>query len=188
MSKIILYPTETTYALGVNPFDLEAWKKLCELKGRSELQPSSWLVRNIKDIEKFAYVNEMSRKIIDEFLPGPLTIILPARETVPSFAKAKDGTVSFRISPDETAQKLISKHIEEAGAPLTCTSANLHGLKTGKNVNEILEQFGDKSNLINEVVDGGERDGVASTIVKITDDGFEILREGPISVDDLKSF
>jgi L-threonylcarbamoyladenylate synthase len=182
MSDVILYPTETVYALGVNPFDKKAWSTLCALKGRSEQQAMSWLVRDINDIEKYAKITPRARKIIESHLPGPLTIILEAKSTVPKSSQALDGTVSFRISSDKKAQNLIAGYMKNHGTPLTCTSANLHGEATRNTTKEIIEQFGKNADLITQIIDDGPRFSTPSTIVRVIQDKVMILRQGEVKL------
>lgn len=177
---MILYPTETIYGLGVNAFIEEEFKRLYELKGREIGKAVSVLVRDISDIEQYAYLGEVGRKLAEAFLPGPLTLVLRVRDEVPHHL-VPEGTLGFRISSDPLAQKLISEFMEEYSAPLTCTSANLSGLPTLPTVPEILEQLGEKASMITKVIDGGERKGVASTVVGCIGDKVEIFREGAIS-------
>ncbi|HEY0964274.1 MAG TPA: L-threonylcarbamoyladenylate synthase [Candidatus Paceibacterota bacterium] len=180
MSEIILYPTETIYALGVNPFDEEAWSALCELKSREETQSASWLVRNAADIETWGVVTPAARQLIQRYLPGPLTLVLTAKDTVPKHAQAKDGTVSFRISDDEVAALLIRDYMSKHEVPLTCTSANVHGMEPEASVRDILAQFGERAKMITKIVDDGPRNGEASTIVRCVGDATEVLRQGAI--------
>lgn len=180
MSEIILYPTETVYALGVNPFDKKAWEELCALKGRSGEQAVSWLVRDVADIEKYAVITPKARELIEKYLPGPLTIILAAKSTVPKAAQALDGTVSFRISPDKKAQNLIAGYMKNHGVPLTCTSANIHGMPTPPTPREIITQFGKTADNITQIIDDGPRSGKPSTLVRVVDDSVTVLRQGEI--------
>lgn len=182
MSEIILYPTETVYALGVNPFDRRAWDTLCALKGRGHNQTASWLVRSIDDVKDYAEVTPEAYTMMRLHLPGPLTVILKAKSIVPKKAQALDGTVSFRISSDPFAQKLIEEYMAVYDAPLTCTSANLHGMPTMSSVADILEQFSDKASLITKIVDGGVRNAQPSTIVRIVDNKVSILRQGSVVI------
>lgn len=180
MSEIILYPTETVYALGVNPLDEAAWQALCELKERAVTQSASWLVRSKADIAKYAEVNDEAERLIDAYLPGPLTIVLPAKPQLQNAAIQPDGTIGFRISSDPVAQSLINEYMATYDAPLTCTSANVHGQPTLPTPAEILKQFDDKQKHITRVVDDGPRTGVASTVVKVSEGKVEILRQGSV--------
>jgi len=185
MSEIILYPTETVYALGVNPLDREAWRALCQLKQRSDSQPASWLVRDIEDIQKYAEVGEVAARLVHKCLPGSITLVLPAKKTVPRWAQSASGMVSFRMSPDTDAQALIAEYAKEHDAPLTCTSANVHGLPTAPDVAGILSQFGDAASAITTVIDGGVRRETPSTVVAVHNEKLTILRVGPISAEEL---
>lgn len=183
VSEIILYPTETVYGLGVHAFDAEAWRDLCVLKGRSEAQRASWLVRDMSDIERLAVVTPAARELAKQYLPGPLTLVLQAKDTVPTHCVAADGTVSFRISSDGVAAALIADYMERSGGvPLTCTSANVHGLPPQTTPTEILLQFGDRATMITQVIDGGKRSGQASTVVRCVGEDVSILRQGVIAV------
>lgn len=183
MSEIILYPTETVYGLGVNAFSQSDWQELCRLKNRSSAQTASWLVRSVDDIERMAEVTEKGREIMNKYLPGPLTVVFKAKDSVPVYCRAADGTVSFRISSDPLAQELINEYMEKSGGvPLTCTSANLHGLPSEISVKDILSQFNSNSNLITRVIDGGVRSGVSSTVVSFINDEVKILRQGAVEL------
>lgn len=180
MIEIILYPTETIYALGVKAYDVKSREALYALKQRDYTQTSSALVRSVEDIEKYAIISETARVLIDKFLPGPLTIVLPAKETVPVSFRDTEGMTSFRISPDPVARKVVADFMEMHNAPLTCTSANLHGLRTAETVPEIMDQFGELSRLITKFFDDGPRSGKPSTVVSVRGEEVTILREGAI--------
>jgi L-threonylcarbamoyladenylate synthase len=184
---MILYPTETLYALGVNALDQDAQKQLYALKGRDASKPASWLVRTLEDIERYAAVGEVAAKIAERFLPGRLTLILRALPIVPEFRRKLDNEVSFRISADPYAQEVIEAFMAEHNAPLTCTSANVSGLATLGTVGEILQQFGEKAGMIDTIVDGGPRKGLASTVVRVVDEEITVLREGDISEADIRA-
>ncbi len=183
---MILYPTETLYALGVNALDEAECQKLFELKERESGKVSSWLVRNSKDIERYGHVSAAARTIIEHFLPGELTIILSAKDTVPLFRRGVENEISFRISADPKAQELINNFMEKYDAPLTCTSANVSGSPTLSTPGEILQQFGPRANMIDEIIDDGPRKGLASTVVRVMGDTYSVLREGEISEWDIK--
>jgi L-threonylcarbamoyladenylate synthase len=184
---MILYPTETLYALGVNALDSEALMKLFSLKERDERQTVSWLVRNMEDIEKYAELPPKAAKIAEQFLPGQLTLVLRAKDTVPQERSAPDKTVGLRISSDPIAQRLIAEYMEKHNAPLTCTSANVSGLSTLGTPSEILQQFGAKANMVTKIMDDGPRKGLASTVVRVIGDIVEVLREGEISEEEIQN-
>lgn len=177
---MILYPTETIYALGANVFDPTEMDRLYTLKGRSKEKQVSWLVRDVRDIERYAVVGEIATKIAKRFLPGPLTLVLPLKQEIVEQYGLTDTTVGFRISTDPVAQKVIYEFMEKHGAPLTCTSANVSGMDTKPTVEEILTQFGGHEEMIGTVMDDGPRMGVPTTVVRVVSETVEILREGPI--------
>ncbi len=183
---MILYPTETLYALGVNALDRVASDRLYALKGRDTSKVASWLVRNEQDIERFAEMNDVSRRIVAEFMPGPVTLVLPVRDKVPNELVGSDRTIGFRISSDPMAQTIIDAFFAEYDAPLTCTSANVSGAPTLPTVPEILQQFGGRAGEIDEIHDDGPRKALASTVVRVVGGEIIILREGVISEDDLR--
>lgn len=185
--EIILYPTESVYGLGVNPFDAAALESLYKLKGRPGDKPVSWLVRTWSDIERYAEVNSMARKLAEHFLPGPLTLVLTLR---PEFRDkgAIDGTIGFRISTDKVAKELIADWYKKHDAPLTATSANKSGETPLSTVKEILAQFGERSELITKVLNDGPRQGTPSTVVRVNSDGtLAIIREGAISANIIRN-
>lgn len=183
---IILYPTETLYALGVNALDIDALQKLYILKGRDSEKVASWLVRNVADIEHYAEFPEAARKIAKHFLPGSLTLVLRVKDFLPDTVVAPDRTVGFRVSDDPMTEKIIEAFMEEYNAPLTCTSANVSGAPTFSVPGEILQQFGVNAQMIEEIHDDGPRKGLASTVVRVVGDSVTILREGAIPEEDIR--
>lgn len=185
---MILYPTETLYGLGVNALDPVELQKLYELKGRDASKVSAWLVRDVEDIKKYAELGEVGAKIAERFLPGQLTLILPTKDSVPREVTAEDGSIGFRISGDPITKQIIEAFMAEHDAPLTCTSANVSGAPVFPTVEEILQQFGPKADMITDIYDDGPRKGLASTVVRVINDEVEIIREGEISEADIRQF
>lgn len=180
---MILYPTETVYALGVDALDRDALAQLRALKGRDATKTASWLVGSIAEIERYAMLEGVAARIAERFLPGPLTLVLPVRSSIPSACTAPDGTVGFRVSSDSVASALS----RQCAHPLTCTSANLSGMPTLATVPEILAQFGECASVISRVIDDGPRSGTPSTVVRVLDDEVEIIREGAVSSQEIRA-
>ncbi len=178
---MILYPTETVYALGVHALDEGELAKLYELKGRDAQKAVSWLVRDVEDVKQYAEWGEMPAKIAERFLPGPLTLVLPLKEEVRTKYPFLPETAGFRISSDPYAQQLIAEFMEQHHAPLTCTSANISGMETQSTPALICAQFGEKAQMIDVIIDGGTREGFTSTVIQIIGTDFFFLREGAIS-------
>lgn len=187
---MILYPTETIYALGVNALLEAEIAKLFQLKGRAEGKSVSWLVRDIEDIAHYGVLSETAVKIAQQFLPGPLTLVLPAQESVLESLRGLDNTVSFRISPDPIAQQVIADFMAQHNAPLTCTSANVSGQPTMETPERIIKQFTDAGQDISSIyrtIDDGPRRGQPSTVVKVIDDQIVIVRESAIPAADVRN-
>lgn len=180
---MILYPTETIYALGVNPFNEAELQNLYILKGRTPEKAVSWLVRTVDDINYYAEMSHAAVTIASLFLPGPLTLVLPLRE------EHRRGwlplNIGFRVTTDPVAMKIIAAHTETSGAPLTCTSANVSGQPTGTSTSEILTQFGDLRTMIDSVYDDGPRQGLPSTVIHVAGEEILCLREGAIPFIDI---
>lgn len=175
---ITLYPTETVYGLGADPFDAAALEKLYVLKGRDAAKAVTWLVRDMEDVERYADVSVTAAKLAARFLPGPLTLVLPVKTaSLPEHLKHIDS-IGFRISSDPVAQKLIAEHMEAYGTPLTCTSANISGLPTLASPEEILRQFGEKRTMVDRIIGDGPRTGTPSTIIRVMGENVECIREG----------
>ncbi|MES2966931.1 MAG: L-threonylcarbamoyladenylate synthase [Patescibacteria group bacterium] len=180
---MILYPTETVYALGVHVFDTQALHTLYQIKGREVGKLPSWLVRTVADIERYAVLSSTAASIAERFLPGPLTLVLPLRDSYIHIDGTSIETIGFRITPDPVGQQLIADFMNEFQAPLTCTSANRSGLPTKSTVIEICAQFKESAVLIDRIIDDGPRSGVPSTAVRVIGDTVEVIREGGISAE-----
>jgi L-threonylcarbamoyladenylate synthase len=129
-------------------------------------------------MEKLVEVNEIAEKIYENFLPGPVTMLLEQKEPLPSYVTSENNIVAIRVPSHPVALKII----ENVG-PITTTSANLHGLTEPKEMNEALRQLGDKVQLYIDC-GRGEYNG-PSTIVDCTKSSINIIREGVISHKDL---
>ena len=184
---MILYPTETLYALGVNGFADNEIQQLVNLKGRGSDKYTSVLVRDIADIEQWAVLSDTARLVAEQFLPGSITLVLPVHDGLNGAILPLDRTLGFRISPDHTAQQVIADFMAEHNAPLTCTSANVSGLPPQSTVPEILEQFGERASEIGTVVDDGPRSGAPSTVVRVVREEIIVHREGAIAEADIRA-
>ncbi len=177
---VLAYPTETLYGLGVDPFQEKAMERLYRLKGRSSQAPVSLLVRDPAMLQGVVKEISLSAEIlINTFLPGPLTIVLPARDNLPKRLTAGTGKIGIRIS----AYPLISHLFSWFPYPLTTTSVNPSGRPAAKDAKEIIAYFREG---IDCLLDAGPAPGgVGSTVVDITGDKPVVLREGVISSDQI---
>jgi len=182
---IILYPTDTVYGLGCDPFNEEALRKIIELKGRDAEKGLLVLVNSLDMIESLVYISDLSRKVSNEFHPGPLTLTLRGKKV---FSEQLRGpyteSLAIRIPDNQFCLELLKVF----GEPLVSTSANVSGLPVLNTPQEILEQFGDRAGLIDYVVDHGMLpESEPSTLVDLSGNTPKILREGAISKEQLQS-
>lgn len=176
--KIIVYPTDTTYALGANALDTSALNKLFRLKRRSTDKPIHVVVANLEVSERFVVLNEDAKILAKKFLPGPLTLILPKKETIPDMLVGGRKTLGIRIPDNKTCLMLAQK----AQIPITTTSANISGQGNPYTIDEVVKQFGSQIDQVDVIIDqGGLSQTTASTIIDLTVSPPVILREGPIS-------
>jgi L-threonylcarbamoyladenylate synthase len=166
--KIVIYPTDTVWGMGCDPFNQKAVDELFRIKGK-KTDGLSIMLNNIKLIYDYCEVNNMVKKIVDEFLPGPITLILKSKK---DFAKGvtKNGNIAIRIPLNNTALDLA------VNQPIVTTSVNLHGEKIARNLNEAKKIFG--SNCL--YLDGEKPKGIESTIIDLTENKPEITRIGAL--------
>lgn len=180
---IVVFPTETVYGIGTNALNEEAVKKIYDIKKRPLSKPISLLVSDIDMIEKVTKdITDLEYALIENFFPGPLTIILNKTDIVPEIVTAGANTVGIRMPANEIALKLI----EYAGVPIATPSANISGEPSGTELNNIMKEFGES---VDYYIDGGKsKIGLASTIVQVIEGVPNILREGYISKEQIEKF
>ncbi len=162
---IVAYPTETVYGVGANIFDESAVRRVFEIKRRPINKPISVAVASFEMLEKVACVSLENRKIIDELLPGPVTIILPKKEIISSLLSGGTDLIGIRFPENKRARKII----EKARFPITSTSGNFSGEK------EITEMKDITLN-VDFVVHGECKYKKPSTVLDLVE--RRILREG----------
>jgi len=178
---IVVFPTETVYGIGTNAFIEESIKKIYEIKKRPLEKICSILIANKKDIIKYANIcNDVEKKIINNFMPGPITIILQKKEGVLEHVTGNKETIGIRIPQNE----IILEILKEVNIPILAPSANISGETSGTNINEIMEKFKDKVDIY---INGGKcKFEESSTIVQVINNEPVILREGKIKLEDIK--
>jgi len=173
---IVAYPTETLYGIGVDPFHPTAVERLFQLKGRPETMPVSLIVR---DLEMLAGLVEslspIAERIVRTFLPGPLTVVLPARKGLPEAITAASGKVGLRIS----SHPLLSGLFMFYPFPLISTSANPSGQPPATDAGMVQEYFPEG---IDCLIDAGPTPlGMPSTVIDLCGERPVFLREGALS-------
>jgi len=178
----IVYPTDTAYALGVNALDEISVERLFKIKKRPKIKPIPIMVRDIKIVNKFAYIDKKTKKILENIWPGAVTAILNKKEVIPDVVVANKRTVGLRI-PDNSFARLLADNFEN---PITITSASIFGespLIYSRDVMKIFEQSYLRPNLF---LDAGDlQDTHPSTVLDLTTLQPKITHIGPISKKDL---
>ena len=176
---LVAFPTETVYGLGALATDKNAAKKIYAAKGRPSDNPLIIHVAEPKDAERYAYTSELYYKLSEAFMPGPLTVIMPKKDTIPCEVTGGLDTVAVRCPSHKIARALIKSAEEAIAAP----SANLSGSPSPTEGHHVIKDMDGK---IDAIIDGGSCEiGLESTIVKIDGNLLTLLRPGAISPDAL---
>ncbi len=178
---LVAFPTDTVYGLGASADNQPAVARVYQVKERPRDTALPLLLAHTSQIREVAYsVPPIAWLLADKFLPGALTLVLYKSNSVLDIVTGGGSTVAVRI-PDHPVPVAL---IEGLGAPIVGTSANLSGKPSALTADEVCSQFGDKIDL---VIDGGWcPGGRESTIVDVTGETPVVLREGAISIEELK--
>lgn len=186
--KVVAYPTETSYGLGALANNLEAIIKLYKIKERHKNQPIHVLVANKEQAKKLVWWPESAQILTDKFWPGPLTLVLKIKTKQQAIVRltGNSGFLGVRQSSNPVAAALI----QAIGMPITTPSANpskiLSGGVDSYSGNAVYEQFKQKKYRPDIILDAGKIPKTKpSTIVKISQNSIEILREGEIKSRDI---
>ena len=177
---LVAIPTETVYGLGANGLDETAVMKIFEAKGRPQDNPLILHIAGAEEIERYCHhIPRAAYDLAEKFWPGPLTIVLPARRSVPRRTTGGLDTVAVRC-PDSAVTREI---IRLSGVPLAAPSANISGKPSTTTAEHVRH---DHDGRIDAIVDGGScRVGVESTIVDLTEERPRLLRPGGIGPEEL---
>ncbi len=177
---LVAIPTETVYGLGANGLEESAVAKIFEAKGRPQDNPLILHVAEGRNMEQFCRdIPESAYRLAERFWPGPLTMVLPARDCVPLSTRAGLPSVAVRC-PDNAITRQI---IRLAGVPVAAPSANISGKPSTTTAQHVLH---DHDGRIDAIVDGGPcRVGLESTIVDLTEERPRLLRPGGITPEQL---
>ncbi len=179
--EVIGIPTETVYGLAADATNEDAVRRIFAAKNRPCDNPLIVHISNLDMIDSIAsYVPKLVYPLAERFWPGPLTMIMPKSDAIPSVTSGGLDTVGIRFPSHPVALALI----EKSGKPLAAPSANLSGSPSPTNAKRVYE---DMNTRIPAIIDGGECEvGVESTVISFDDDGsIRILRPGRISYDNL---
>ena len=173
---LVVFPTETVYGLGADATNPEAAKKIYAAKGRPSDNPLIIHVAKPEDAEKYAVTSGVYYKLAEAFMPGPITVVMPAKPIIPKETTGGLETVAVRCPEHKTARLLI----EAAGVPIAAPSANLSGSPSPTSFEHVKD---DMLGRVDMIIDGGDCEiGLESTIVKIEgSDTLVLLRPGKIT-------
>ncbi len=179
---IVAFPTDTVYGLGAVYKDKDAVSKIFEAKGRDEKKPLSILISDISEVKLLAdEISPKAHKLMRRYWPGALTLVFKKKEGIPDNVTAGKDTIGIRMPSSDVARNII----KEAGSPLATPSANTSGKRSSVTAKDVEEDLDGK---IDMLIDGGACDiGIASTVVDVTKEPFEILREGVITKEMIKT-
>ncbi len=177
---LVAIPTETVYGLGANGLDPEAVAKIFLAKGRPQDNPLILHLANAEDMDNYCHsIPQAAYTLAEKFWPGPLTLVLPAKDCVPKCTTAGLPTVAVRCPDNEVTRRIIRL----SGVPIAAPSANISGKPSTTTAQHVLNDHKGKIELI---VDGGPcRVGVESTIVDLTEERPRLLRPGGITPEQL---
>ena len=166
--EIIVYPTDTVWGIGCDPFNQKAVDRLFKVKGKKE-NGVSILIKSKDLVSEYCNVNSKNLKIVEKLFPGPVTLIMKSKV---KFAKGvtRDGNIAVRVPNNDTAISLVENN------PIITTSANKHGRNIAKNLDEARKIFGNSC----IYVEGEQPKGIESTIINLTKNSPKILRIGAL--------
>jgi tRNA threonylcarbamoyl adenosine modification protein (Sua5/YciO/YrdC/YwlC family) len=179
--RVVGVPTDTFYGLAADPYNLSAIEEIYRVKGRPEDRALPILVNSIEQAITLARdVPPLFLTLAQKFWPGALTLLVDASHKLPLKITANKRRVALRWP----ASLVVSALIEQWGAPITGTSANVSGHPSCSNAEDLMMQLGDRLPLI---LDSGETGSLlSSTIVDLSGDGWQILREGLVTEQEIE--
>jgi len=165
---VLIFPTDTIYGIGGNPWDEQAVARVQRMKRRPADRPFALLLSALDAMERFACLDARTLPILERFLPGPYTFLLPAADRAPSSA-VKDGKVGVRV-PDHPFFSIVMRSL---GRPLFGTSVNRSDEPPLENIDAIIERFGN----VDLIVEGTTPpSGMSSAIIDVTVDPPQAVR------------
>ncbi len=176
--ELIAYPTDTVYGLGCDLLNKDALERLYQAKNMPRSQPLALVCLDLSDIARYVVVDSAAYRLLRRLLPGPYTFILPATREVPKTIAPKRTQVGIRV-PAHAVPRAIAQAL---GRPLLSTTAGPHGGEPLQWPSDIAEQFPQLS----LVLDGGPCGLLPTTVVDLTKDPPQLVRQGAGTVDFLE--
>lgn len=174
---VISIPTDTVFGICASINSKIAYSKLIKVKRRPLNKAFPVMCSNIEQIKSIAIVDEIAEKLIKTFMPGPITLVLKKSSTLPEYVTNGKDTIAVRMASSKTIEELITK----IGSPLFMTSANQSGQLECSNLDEIEKACPS----LDGMMEGEVFYSMGSTIVDCSSKEIKILREGPISFEEI---
>ncbi len=169
---VICYPTDTGYGIGCDIFNPKAIKRMTRLKKRPPNKPFSFMCYDLKNISQYAHVSNTAYRLLKKNLPGPYTFVLPGTKLVPKVMTTKQKTVGIRVPEHVICQSLL----EELNSPIINTSIPVDDYTAPPTQAFEIEML--LNNHVDLIIDGGPVYPDPSSLIDLTGDRPEILREG----------
>ena len=177
---VISVPTDTVYGVCASINSKKAYEKLKSIKNRPSTKPFPIMCADEEQIERIAIVDERAKKLIQAFMPGPITLVLKKKVNMPSYISNDKDTIAIRMATSKAIKELIIK----TGSPIFMSSANQSGETTCNSLEEIEKKLPE----LDGILEGNVLLGQASTIVDCTLEEIKILRQGPISIEQIEKY
>ncbi len=168
---IVCYPTDTMYGMGCDMFNQKAVKRLHQIKNRPKKKPFSFMCCSLKNVSTYCHLSNNAYRIMKKNLPGAYTFVLPTMKIVPKIMITKQKTVGIRVPANPICAMLVAG----LGHPIVTTSAAKPDEENPCSAYEVELLFG---NQVDEIIDGGDVFPQLSSIVSLTHEAPEIIREG----------
>ena len=174
---IVVFPTDTVYGIGCNPYNENSVKKIYEIKSRTELKSLPVLAYSLDVVKEIALIDEFTEKIIEKYWPGPLTLILELTDQKLKKSLNLGNKIAVRIPDSKCTLKLLEKCKLLVG-----TSANISGNSSYTNPDECIKNIKNYDMFLNGgiITSKGE-----STIIEIENEEIKIIREGALKIEDI---
>lgn len=178
---VLALPTETVYGVGVRFDDEEAYERLCKAKNRRPEKAIAVMCSSSFPLDKYFEISEGAKRVMDKFLPGPLTCLVKAKESAPYQTHLGTGIAGIRIPAKEELLSFLSS----LPFALQVTSANISGEPATAEFSEVYETFKDKEE-VHGIVKGTCQSGTPTTVVDLTKEKPIIIRQGDITMEEIE--
>lgn len=174
---VIAHATDTCYGFVCDALSEAPLSRLYQLKKMPKSKPVSLMVSDLAEASRYGFFNKNAMRLAKKYWPGPLTIIVKRKKTLPAFLNSENKTVGFRVPKHKLSIQLVKKFRR----PLTTTSANISGLPSPYSVNEINKQFKKEKLKPDFIIDSGRlKKNLPSTIVDCSGKKMKLIRQGEV--------